>query len=206
MDEATIREKTAQEACRLKVDCTYAFKSHFEAEQYWSRFDLGTGVIIAILAAVAGGLALYPDKDWSAYAGIVALIASVLTSLVTVVKTDEKARLHHAAGCRLNALMIRIRNFQELDCPVRPIEELREKLDKFLEEKSDINESSPGYSGYFYWKAKRGIKKGQAKYPECDEEFSRNQKVAVPQPIKPSQTEGDEETGKPEERKPEGTG
>ena len=80
-----------REAERLEEDATYSSKGHFNAEDTWVRRNYWLRIPATALAAIAGATLI---KSQSELASAFALLASLLTGLMTFLKPNERAAMH----------------------------------------------------------------------------------------------------------------
>jgi hypothetical protein len=108
-----------EEAHRIEENCSLTAKAHFEAASLWGGCDLSIGVVMALLAAVAGALALaqfQPQGLFNLIIGIMSIVVAVLASVSAVLRPNEKALTHHQAGTNYDSLLTRTRMFRSIEC------------------------------------------------------------------------------------------
>jgi hypothetical protein len=167
--EQEMKQKIYKEAKRIEEDCLFSAKGHFCAAQRWASIHLWLGIPAAILAAVAGVSFLSRFNDHNVIAGILAIAVSALTAVLTFVNPNERATNHRYAGDQYNNLRNKVRLLAEveLDLAIEEKEVIKELKD-ISEERTAFSQKLPLIPWWAYRKAKKGIKKGEAKY-EIDE-------------------------------------
>lgn len=152
----------ATEAERLKEDCEYSSKGHFEAARIWGRWNLRLGIPAALLGAGAGASAF---GNFSVLAGTLAIFGGALTAILTFLKPNEHTSTHQQAGARYNTLRNQVRFFKEIDIGSGANPQiLTRKLRKLSEQRNKLNEVSPGIPRPAFESARRGIESGEAQY------------------------------------------
>jgi hypothetical protein len=160
-DQNTI-DAIRREAERLEEDAVYSSKGHFNAESTWMRINYCLGIPATILAALAGATLI---KNCPEFGSIAALLASLLTGLMTFIKPNERAVMHRTAGGEYLALRNNVRLFREIEIPQsNQLEKLIMSLKQFSEVRNDINKKSLGIPHYAFIIARKGIEEGQAIY------------------------------------------
>ncbi|MDR1462020.1 MAG: SLATT domain-containing protein, partial [Azoarcus sp.] len=74
-----------REAERIEEDAMYSSKSHFNAEAAWEQRNNWLGIPATALAAIAGAASFNSYPEW---AGILALLASLLAGLTVIARVD----------------------------------------------------------------------------------------------------------------------
>jgi len=159
------KEEIVKEAKRIEESTLYSAKRHFVMSSFWSSFHLCVGVPMVILSAIAGLSILSQfDKD-KTVVGILTLIVTGLSALMTFLNPNERANHHLSCGNNYDALNNKVRIFRTIDCWREKSEEvLTEKLKYFSEQKDKLNETSPQTLWFAYFLAKKGIESGEADY------------------------------------------
>jgi hypothetical protein len=123
---------------------------------FWSILWLG--IPSTILSAVTGAAVISQDKS-SSWVGGLALIAAVLTSLITYLDPSKRAGIHHTLAKGYERLyhevgyFVRIR-LSDVDADIK---RLGADLDSFTTRLDELNQSSPALPGRAYRKAARII-------------------------------------------------
>lgn len=149
-----------REALRLEEDVLYSSKGHFNAEDAWVRRHYLLGIPATILAAAAAATVF---KSQPEVASICALLASLLTGLMTFLKPNERAAMHRAAAGQYLALRNDARFFREIDLlqSERPTE-LPDRLRVLSAARNELNQKSPSIPRQAFLAARRGIVEGEA--------------------------------------------
>ena len=164
-----MRQKIFKEAKRIEEDCLFSAKGHFCAAQRWASIHLWLGIPAAILAAVAGASALSKFNNHNIIAGIFAIAVSALAAVSTFLNPNEKATNHRYAGDQYNNLRNKVRLLAEIELDLTIDEKaILAELKDINEERNEFSLKLPLIPRWAYRKAKKGIKKGEAKY-EIDE-------------------------------------
>jgi len=120
---------------------------------------------MVVLAAIAGASAFAQFDKSGIITGVLSICVVVLSSISTFLNASKKAADHLTAGNKYDALMNKVRIFRTIDCWEEASDQvLSERLKRFSEDKSTLNESSPQPPWIAYQLAKRGIKSGEADY------------------------------------------
>jgi len=182
-----------EEAQRIEENCSLTAKAHFEAARVWGSCDLSTGVVVAILAAIAGALALAqfdPQELFNVIIGITSIVVAVLAGVSAFLRPNEKALTHHQAGTNFDSLLTRTRMFRSIECwQVESEEILTKKLETLSEERSRLNSTSRQPPRWAYKRAKKGIDAGEASYAVDNKRANANggEKQKLPPAAPPAQ-------------------
>jgi hypothetical protein len=161
--QANEQEKVAalcREARRIEEDATYSSKSHFNAEQAWERRHYWLGIPATAFAAIAGA-ALFKSHDELGSA--LALLASLLTGLMTFLKPNERAAMHRVAAGQFLALRNDARIFREVELlQADRLGELPERLKALSATRNELNQKSPSIPRGAFVAARKGIEEGES--------------------------------------------
>lgn len=173
MDKKSTEEKTipktieeiAKEAKRIEESTLYSSKGHFSAAGYWNSFHYFLGIPSVVLSAIAGASA-FSQLDKSNYiVGIISLLVSVLSALMTFINPNDKSKTHLEAGNKYDALNSKTRIFRTVDCSSGQSElTLTEQLRIISKEKTKLNTAYPKIPWFAYQQAKKGIENGEATF------------------------------------------
>jgi hypothetical protein len=151
-----------KEAKRMEEDALYSSKGHFNDEEFWISYHYYLGILATIFAALSGSSLFY---ECPKIASIFALLASLLSGLITFLNPNEKAVEHRKAGSRFLALRKDIGIFHKVVIyQTEDFNELLKQLEKFSSIGAQLNDDSPPISGRAYRKAQDGIENGEASY------------------------------------------
>lgn len=149
-----------REAERIEEDATYSSKSHFNAEATWIGRHYWLGIPSTILAAVAGATLIRSQPEW---ASICALVASLLTGLMTFLKPNERAAMHRAAAGQFLSLRNDARLFREVELlQADQLGELPGRLKSLSATRNELNQKSPSIPRGAFVSARKGIEEGEA--------------------------------------------
>lgn len=149
-----------REAERLEEDSTYSSKSHFNAEQVWERRHYWLGIPATAFAAIAGA-ALF--KSYGELGSALALLASLLTGLMTFLKPNERAAMHRVAAGQFLALRNDARIFREVELlQTERLQELPERLKALSATRNELNQKSPSIPRSAFVAARKGIEEGES--------------------------------------------
>lgn len=161
--QANEHEKVAalrREAARIEEDATYSSKSHFNAEQVWERRHYWLGIPATAFAAIAGA-ALF--KNYAEVGSVLALLASLLTGLMTFLKPNERAAMHRVAAGQFLALRNDARIFHEVELlQAERLGKLPERLKALSATRNELNQKSPSIPHRAFVAARKGIEEGEA--------------------------------------------
>jgi hypothetical protein len=160
-------QEIIKEAKRIEESSLFSAKGHFAAAEAWSRFHLGIGLPNAVLAALAGAIALSFTSSSVGHiiAGILSIVAAGLAGLQTFLNPNERAAAHLNAGNNYEALCGKVRIFWTVECWEENSERvLTEKLKDFADQKEKLNRTCPQIPSWAYRKAKKGIEAGEGRY------------------------------------------
>ena len=149
-----------REAERIEEDATYSSKCHFNAGGTWERRHYWLGIPATALAAIAGAALIKTQPE---LASIFALVASLLTGLMTFLKPNERAAIHRAAAGQFLALRNDARYFREIELlQTDRLDELLEKLKTLSATRNELNQTSPSIPRGAFVAARKGIEEGEA--------------------------------------------
>jgi hypothetical protein len=150
------------EALRLEEDATYSSKSHFNAEDTWLCRNYWLGIPATGLGAIAGATLIKSNPE---LATAFTLFASLLTGLMTFLKPNERASLHHTAGGKFLALKNEARFFREVELVQSDkLGELTKQLKMLSATRNELNLKSPSVPRHAFVAARIGIEEGEAEH------------------------------------------
>lgn len=173
---AELIEALRREVARIEEDAEYSHKGHYAAAEVWRRRRYWLGVPAALAAALASMLIFFDGSDASDMlqqaapwlnptfiAAGMAMLATLLATLLTALNPAERAVEHQSAGGAYLTLRNQARIFREVDLlsPDNPAQ-LRERLHALDATRNQLNQSSPKIPDRAYKKAKKGIKAGES--------------------------------------------
>jgi len=143
-DVSITYEAIVKEAKRIEENCLYTSKSHFAAAHFWTNFHLWIGIPTAILAAIAGAIALAEFQHHNVVAGAISIIVAILTAVATFLNPKENSKSYLTAGNNYDSLLTRVRIFWTIDCRrENSIELLSDRIRDFSQERDRLNRDSP---------------------------------------------------------------
>ncbi len=160
-------QEIVKEAKRIEESTLFSAKGHFAAAESWSRLHLVVGVPNAVLAGVAGAIALaFASSHWThLLGGLLSILAAGLAALQTFLNPNEKAAVHLNAGNNYDAINSKARIFWTVECWQDQSERnLTERLKDFADQKEKLNRTCPQIPGWAFRKARKGIEAGEGRY------------------------------------------
>jgi hypothetical protein len=157
-----ITEALKRESLRIEEDSIHSAKSHFNAAKTWSTRHYGIGIPATILGAAAGAAAV---KSCPELAGLLALLGTILTGLLTFLKPSERASAHKTAGDQYLALRNDARVFREISLHLEGEAAANaDHLKALSDRRNELNQGSPEVPRHAFETAKQGIDAGEATY------------------------------------------
>lgn len=157
--------KVSNEALRIEEDCTFSAKRHFNASSRLEKYHYCLGVTSALTAGLSGISAF---DNYLIPAGVLAILSTGLTSILTFLKLSERSEHHRSIGNKYLSLRNKTRLFRELEVN-KFSEEIIVKINELSNQRNDLNNSALNTSGSDYKKAQKDIKENLHKY-EVDKE------------------------------------
>ncbi|GHV50886.1 hypothetical protein FACS1894168_2570 [Deltaproteobacteria bacterium] len=155
-----------KEAKRIEEDTTYSSKSHFNAAASWEFMNKCLGIPSVVLAALVGTTLI---KNCPEIASVCALVASLLTALMTFLKPNDKAAMHRASGNQYLSLRNEIRYFRTIDLVnAKSTDDLVKILRSFGSRRDKLNQTCPSIPRRAFEMACKGIEEGEATYKVDD--------------------------------------
>jgi hypothetical protein len=159
-----VRDVVREQGRALEQSCEKSAIQDTLLAARWHRWNLWLGVSSAVIAAFAAFSAGEGGKELLEVlphgATVFALISAVLTSTLTFLAPSEKAGAYHHFSNKLRALRDRARTFVEIDCThVGRDAALRDKFERLMREKSEIESSHPIVPCWAYEKSYVAMKK-----------------------------------------------
>jgi hypothetical protein len=157
-------EEIVKEAARIEEASSLTSKAHFKAAEMWGWFHIALGLPTVIIAGVAGAAAFGKLDAGGTLAGYLSIAIVVLSSITTFLDPNKRASEHLNAGNKYDALLNKLRIFRTIECWEEPDEVLSDRVKRYSDDKSALNQSCPQVSTTVYRLAKRGIQQGEANY------------------------------------------
>lgn len=158
-----LRTNISNESKRIEQDCLYSAKGHFVAANGWGKVHYWLGVPATILAALSGVSAI---SDYQVVTGILAIIVTSLSALLTFLEPSKKSASHLSAGNKYNSVRNSVRLFREVKVDsIGSIEPSVQELDTLSNARNELNMESPQIPQWAYRRAKTCIEvDGEALY------------------------------------------
>lgn len=153
------------ELSRIEEDCIFSAKRHFNASSRWEKYHYWIGLPSALLACIAGISAF---NDHPILAGVLAILSTALTSMLTFLKPSERSEHHNSIGNQYLSLRNKTRLFRELGIN-QSSEEIVVKINELSSQRDELNSSALNTSNSDYKKAQKDIDENLHKY-EVDKE------------------------------------
>ncbi|MDE5488083.1 SLATT domain-containing protein [Elizabethkingia meningoseptica] len=164
---------------RIKVDCLYGKKKHFNAGDRHEKIHYQIGVPLIIINVLTGSVLFYVLTDnvtnWIKFIPLVlALIAALLSGFQTYLNLPQKVEGHRRIGNRYLAVMKKCDRLQGYIADnLLSNEDIVNKLEEIAKEADDINQESEAFptNKKDYALAQKGIKDGEENYTDSELEL-----------------------------------
>lgn len=163
----SFRAQVADELTAIEEDLLWTEKAHFATAAFYARLHLWLGIVATAAAAVSA--ASIVAKAWPVISGSAAVIAAIASGIVTFLKPQDTEQKHLAAGRRLGALRVKVRQALNLDLHPSRLEQpdaWRALARTVAEEKATIDTDAPGTSNRAFQAARRKIEGGHFEHGE----------------------------------------
>jgi len=165
---------TEQKLKRIRIDCLYGKKKHFNAADRKETYHYWIGIpltVINILTATVLFFVLTDGaKDWVKYIPLfLAFFASFLSGFQTYFNFNKQTEGHRRIANRYLALMKKAERLQGyINDKIISNEELTKQFELISSEADNINRDAEQFptSQKDYDKAKEGVKNGEEEYTE----------------------------------------
>jgi hypothetical protein len=157
-DDGPARTAIREELLQMQDDLLYTEKTHFAAAEHFRRIHRTLGIVTTVMSTAAAATIVADLGE--APAGILALLAAILTAVMTFMAPEKSAEQHLGAGRQLGSLRVRLRQVIHLDLPALPVGELRQVVKDLTTEKVAIDGASPGTVAKHFNAARSTIKAG----------------------------------------------
>lgn len=163
---------TEEKIKRIKVDCLYGKKKHFNAADRKEKYHYGIGVPLTIITILTTTILFYVLTDgatnWIKYVPLVlAFAASFLSGFQTYFNFNKQVEGHRRVATKYLALLKRADRLQGYikDKLITP-EELIKQFEILAAEADIINKEAEPFptSNSDYAKAQKGIESGEEEY------------------------------------------
>lgn len=163
---------TEEKIKRIKVDCLYGKKKHFNAADRKEKYHYWIGVPLTVITILTTTILFYVLTDgatnWIKFVPLVlAFAASFLSGFQTYFNFNKQVEGHRRVANRYLALLKRADRLQGYikDKLITP-EELIRQFETLASEADDINKEAEPFpaSNSDYAKAQKGIENGEEEY------------------------------------------
>lgn len=158
------KEKIINETKRIEEDSIYSAKGHFYAGQCWVNINLWLGGTAAVLSAIVGASALSQFTNHNIVAGVLSIIVTGLTAVVTFINPSERSSVHQKTGNKYSALKNNARIFYDIEVDNMDEKKAITDLKKLNDKRNKLNLESHQIPKWAFEKARKGIEEGEAKY------------------------------------------
>lgn len=161
---------TLQELEKIRIDCMYGKKRHYNARDRHSKYHTRLGVAIVIITSFMGTSVFFSFSKNAllmvrVITGLLIVLDAVLAGLQTFFNFEKRALKHKVTAEKYLALMKESQRFisyhKDGNISIREIKEGIEKLSQEIQEiqKDEVETSSKDYE-----KAREGVKNGEEIY------------------------------------------
>lgn len=167
-DGNALRQKIIAEAKRIEEDSILSFKGHFNAAVWWERTHLLLGCIAAGASTIAGASLLNAvTGNWIYIAGLLGLLAGIITAVSTFIGAHKKGYNHRLAGADYQDIRNRSRLLYEVKAFSKSSDDaLIDELEKLREQQSKLSKEHPVIPPRAFKTARKGVGAGEARYQE----------------------------------------
>jgi len=163
---------TQEKIKRLKVDCLYGKKKHFNAADRQESYHYWIGIPLIAINLLTGTVLFYVLTDgstnWVKYVPIIlAFLASFLSGFQTYFNFNKRVEGHRRLATRYLSIMKRADRIQGyIKDGILENEKLIESIESMALEVEDINKEAEQFptTTKDYEKAKKGIENGEEEY------------------------------------------
>jgi len=142
----------------MSDDMLHTEKTHMAAAERLQRVHQALGLASTVLATAAAATIVASLSEITA--GILALLAAIVSGVLTFMKPERTAEQHLAAGRQLNTLRVHARQVLNLDLPTGNPPALRKTIEEIARNKAAIDDGAPGTRARDYNVAREKITKG----------------------------------------------
>jgi hypothetical protein len=153
-----MNEEVSKELKRLREDCTYSSKGHYNAATIWTISHWVFGLATVVLSGVSTTL---KGSDYLMY---FTLFATITAGVVTFLNPSQKAAAHKASGADFQGLKDQSRIFMNMEAPAMEESHVVTAIKVLQEKKKDFNQRSPSIPPPAFWWARKGIESGETEY------------------------------------------
>jgi hypothetical protein len=130
--EPTWRVAVAAEFCRIEEICSRAAHAQWETVRIWRAINLGLGASAVITAGIAGSAVLAGNR-YPIVAGALALVAAMLTTIISMVGPARKENQAVEAAKAYQSAETAARQSRQVDLPGHTFVQARQSLGELTE-------------------------------------------------------------------------
>jgi hypothetical protein len=130
--EPTWRVAVAAEFCRIEEICSRAAHAQWETVRIWRAINLGLGASAVITAGIAGSAVLAGNR-YPIVAGALALVAAMLTTIISMVGPARKENQAVEAAKAYQSAETAARQSRQVDLPGHTFAQARQSLGDLTE-------------------------------------------------------------------------
>jgi hypothetical protein len=157
-DTGAWREAADEELRQMIDDMLHTEKTHLAAAERFQGVHQVLGLASTLLATAAAATIVASFSKVAA--GILALLAAIVSGVLTFTKPERTAEQHLVAGRQLNSLRVHARQALNLDLPYANPAALRKTIEEIAKRKATIDDGAPGTRARDYNVARDKITKG----------------------------------------------
>ena len=165
-------ENTIKELEKIRIDCMYGKKKHYNARDRYAKYHLRIGIAIVIVTAIMGTAVYYSiSKNESLAAqiitGVFTIAITVLATLQTYLNFEKRALMHKIAADRYLSAMKDAQLFISY-CKdgSKSMDQAQSEIGRLSKEIKEIQKDEPETSESDYKRARAGVKDGEERYAE----------------------------------------
>jgi len=172
-------QNVADKLKRIKVDCLYGKKKHFNAGDRHEKSHYRIGIPLIVINVLTGSVLFYVMTDgvtnWVKFVPLIlALVAAILSGFQTYLNLPQKVEGHRRIGNRYLAAMKKCDRLQGYIADnLISNEEAIKKLEEIAVEADDINKEAEAFptSKKDFSQAQKGIRDGEENYTDTELEL-----------------------------------
>jgi hypothetical protein len=139
--EPTWRVAVAAEFCRIEEICSRAAHAQWETVRIWRAINLSLGATAVITAGIAGSAVLAGNR-YPIVAGALALVAAMLTTVISMVGPARKENQAVEAAKAYQSAETAARQSRQVDLPGHTFVQARQSLGELTERWHAANRSA----------------------------------------------------------------
>jgi hypothetical protein len=165
---------TLEELEKIRVDCMYGKKKHYNARDRYSRYHKRMGIAIVSLTALMGTSLFYTFSESELLfariaTGILTVMVAVFATLQTFFNFEKRALRHKMTADKYVSAM---KKSQRLTSYYKDgnktIDEVEKEIETLSQEIKYVQEDEPEVSPEDYHKARSGVKNGEEIYTDLE--------------------------------------